>query len=270
MELEFEIPFRELGFSGVPHRTASNVMPTVNCLVCARAPGHPAAACPAHGSASPCNTPPSPKCRSAMSTGVHGQCWACPSLGRRLGRRPSRVSSGLYWQVKRVISVARARCCERATKRPSVQGWGWIKGSHSNLAAARAGGAAGDAIHGDHDGRGQHRQPGARGLQPAQLRHDRRVQGARAAGRPRSKRPPGAAPCSPSSSCPGRPAEGAPCLEGCPSCLHDRWHTGQHACRGGGARVHVLGARCLSGSSSDCSWADACARHFIGALPCRT
>ena len=28
MELEFEIPFRELGFSGVPHRTASNVMPT--------------------------------------------------------------------------------------------------------------------------------------------------------------------------------------------------------------------------------------------------
>ena len=33
MELEFEIPFRELGFSGVPHRTASNVMPTVNCLV---------------------------------------------------------------------------------------------------------------------------------------------------------------------------------------------------------------------------------------------
>ncbi len=47
------------------------------------------------------------------------------------------MSSGLYWQVKRVISVARARCCERATKRPSVQGWGWIKGSHSNLAAAR-------------------------------------------------------------------------------------------------------------------------------------
>ena len=33
MELEFEIPFRELGFSGVPHRTASTVKPTVNCLV---------------------------------------------------------------------------------------------------------------------------------------------------------------------------------------------------------------------------------------------
>ena len=33
LNLEFEIPFRELGFSGVPHRTTSFVMPTVNCLV---------------------------------------------------------------------------------------------------------------------------------------------------------------------------------------------------------------------------------------------
>jgi len=62
MELEFEIPFRELGFSGVPHRTASNVMPTVNCLVRARAAGRPEAACPAHSRTSPCNTPPSSKC----------------------------------------------------------------------------------------------------------------------------------------------------------------------------------------------------------------
>ena len=31
--LEFEVPFRELGFTGVPHRTASFVQPTVNCLV---------------------------------------------------------------------------------------------------------------------------------------------------------------------------------------------------------------------------------------------
>jgi nucleosome binding factor SPN SPT16 subunit len=27
------VPFRDLGFTGVPHRTASFVMPTVNCLV---------------------------------------------------------------------------------------------------------------------------------------------------------------------------------------------------------------------------------------------
>ena len=33
MELEWEVPFRDLGFTGVPHRTASFVMPTVNCLV---------------------------------------------------------------------------------------------------------------------------------------------------------------------------------------------------------------------------------------------
>ena len=31
--LEFEIPFRDLGFSGVPHRQTSFIMPTVNCLV---------------------------------------------------------------------------------------------------------------------------------------------------------------------------------------------------------------------------------------------
>lgn len=31
--LEFEIPFRDLGFSGVPHRTTCFVMPTVNSLV---------------------------------------------------------------------------------------------------------------------------------------------------------------------------------------------------------------------------------------------
>ncbi|KAK9824573.1 hypothetical protein WJX72_011424 [[Myrmecia] bisecta] len=33
LDLEFEIPFRELGFMGVPHRTTAFVMPTVNCLV---------------------------------------------------------------------------------------------------------------------------------------------------------------------------------------------------------------------------------------------
>jgi hypothetical protein len=33
MELDFEIPFRELGFMGVPHRQTAFVMPTVNCLV---------------------------------------------------------------------------------------------------------------------------------------------------------------------------------------------------------------------------------------------
>lgn len=31
--MEFEIPFRELGFHGVPHRSTAFVMPTVNCLV---------------------------------------------------------------------------------------------------------------------------------------------------------------------------------------------------------------------------------------------
>lgn len=33
LSLEFEVPFRELGFHGVPHRTNSFIMPTVNCLV---------------------------------------------------------------------------------------------------------------------------------------------------------------------------------------------------------------------------------------------
>ncbi|CAL8465250.1 g4785 [Coccomyxa elongata] len=33
LQLEFEVPFRELGFSGVPHRTTGFIMPTVNCLV---------------------------------------------------------------------------------------------------------------------------------------------------------------------------------------------------------------------------------------------
>lgn len=33
MELEFDIPFRELGFPGVPFKTSSFVIPTVNCLV---------------------------------------------------------------------------------------------------------------------------------------------------------------------------------------------------------------------------------------------
>ena len=33
LELEFEVPFRELGFTGVPHRSAAFVIPTVNCLV---------------------------------------------------------------------------------------------------------------------------------------------------------------------------------------------------------------------------------------------
>ena len=31
--LEFDIPFKELGFFGVPQRTTSLVLPTVNCLV---------------------------------------------------------------------------------------------------------------------------------------------------------------------------------------------------------------------------------------------
>lgn len=33
LNLEFEIPFRELGFFGVPARATSFIMPTVNCLV---------------------------------------------------------------------------------------------------------------------------------------------------------------------------------------------------------------------------------------------
>uniref|UniRef100_A0A7S0S408 FACT complex subunit n=1 Tax=Chlamydomonas leiostraca TaxID=1034604 RepID=A0A7S0S408_9CHLO len=33
LHLEFDIPFRELGFPGVPHRSTAFIMPTVNCLV---------------------------------------------------------------------------------------------------------------------------------------------------------------------------------------------------------------------------------------------
>ncbi len=33
LNLEFEIPFRELGFHGVPARSSAFIMPTVNCLV---------------------------------------------------------------------------------------------------------------------------------------------------------------------------------------------------------------------------------------------
>ena len=33
LNLEFEVPYRELGFFGVPHRSTVFVMPTVNCLV---------------------------------------------------------------------------------------------------------------------------------------------------------------------------------------------------------------------------------------------
>ena len=33
LQLEFDIPFRELAFEGVPHRSTVLVMPTVNCLV---------------------------------------------------------------------------------------------------------------------------------------------------------------------------------------------------------------------------------------------
>jgi hypothetical protein len=32
-DLEFDIPFRELAFEGVPFRSTVNVLPTVNCLV---------------------------------------------------------------------------------------------------------------------------------------------------------------------------------------------------------------------------------------------
>ena len=38
LELEWEVPFRDLGFTGVPFRTASFVMPTVNCLVALKPP----------------------------------------------------------------------------------------------------------------------------------------------------------------------------------------------------------------------------------------
>lgn len=33
LNLEFDVPFRELAFEGVPHRSTVTVMPTVNCLV---------------------------------------------------------------------------------------------------------------------------------------------------------------------------------------------------------------------------------------------
>lgn len=33
LELEFDIPFRELGFHGVPHKASAFIVPTVNCLV---------------------------------------------------------------------------------------------------------------------------------------------------------------------------------------------------------------------------------------------
>ena len=33
LELEFDIPFRELGFHGVPFKSQSFLMPTVHCLV---------------------------------------------------------------------------------------------------------------------------------------------------------------------------------------------------------------------------------------------
>ena len=33
LQLEFDIPFRELGFHGVPQKSTSFIMPTVNCLV---------------------------------------------------------------------------------------------------------------------------------------------------------------------------------------------------------------------------------------------
>ena len=33
MGLEFELPFRELGFHGVPHRQTGFLMPSVNALV---------------------------------------------------------------------------------------------------------------------------------------------------------------------------------------------------------------------------------------------
>jgi nucleosome binding factor SPN SPT16 subunit len=39
LELEFDIPFRELGFSGVPFKSQSFIMPTVNGPY-ARPPSH--------------------------------------------------------------------------------------------------------------------------------------------------------------------------------------------------------------------------------------
>jgi hypothetical protein len=33
LNLEFDVPFRELAFEGVPHRSTVTVMPTVNCIV---------------------------------------------------------------------------------------------------------------------------------------------------------------------------------------------------------------------------------------------
>ncbi|GJP56971.1 hypothetical protein CLOM_g16022 [Closterium sp. NIES-68] len=33
LDLEFDVPFRELGFHGVPHKSSAFIVPTVNCLV---------------------------------------------------------------------------------------------------------------------------------------------------------------------------------------------------------------------------------------------
>eukprot|EP00983_Pelagomonas_calceolata_P103489 1158918-Pelagomonas_calceolata.AAC.6 len=33
LQLEFDIPFRELGFHGVPQKSTTFILPTVNCLV---------------------------------------------------------------------------------------------------------------------------------------------------------------------------------------------------------------------------------------------
>ncbi len=41
LDMDFEIPFRELGFSGVPHRSTAFIMPTVcsaACTACHRSP----------------------------------------------------------------------------------------------------------------------------------------------------------------------------------------------------------------------------------------
>ncbi len=35
LDMDFEIPFRELGFSGVPHRSTAFIMPTVCPTACA-------------------------------------------------------------------------------------------------------------------------------------------------------------------------------------------------------------------------------------------
>ena len=43
--MDFEIPFRELGFSGVPHRSTAFIMPTVCTSACQadqRSPSRPA------------------------------------------------------------------------------------------------------------------------------------------------------------------------------------------------------------------------------------